>query len=922
MLETALEPIDDDIGDSAAEARANGAESDQRGSRLPMIAFVDYELLEEIGRGGQGVVYRARQKSLKRIVALKVIGLGPWSSTLRLKRFRQEAEAAATLEHPQIVPIYEIGERDGSCYFSMKFVEGGQLDEVLKREPMSPRRAAELLARIARTVQFAHEHGILHRDIKPGNILLDRKGEPHLTDFGLARLLEQDSTITNSSDVLGTPSYMPPEQAAGDTKQLTAAADVYSLGAVFYHMLTGEPPFCGSTSYETIRMVLENEPRNPRARNPKIDTDLATICLKCLEKDPKKRYATAGTLADDIERWLRHEPIHARRAGVLLRGKKWLQRNPAAATAGLSVACLVAAIAVLIWNGNSFRRPLDAGTKVPDKSIAVLPFDNLSEEKANSYFADGVQDQVLTDLSRIADLKVISRTSVMQYKSGTPRNVREIGRQLGVAHVLEGSVQRAGNKIRVSAQLIDARNDSHLWANTYDRDLADVFAIQSEIAKTIADQLKAKLSRSEKSAIEQPPTSDVIAFDFYTRAKNLMFDSASVGYNKARHEQAIEFLKQAIARDPSFFDAYCLLAWWHDNYYLVGFDQTPARLALAEAAIETAAHLRPAAGETHLARAHNLYATLEYDAALRELELARQTLANDPRIFQLMGFIQRRQPGRYEESTRTLERSFDLDPRNPLTLSQTAAYNYRRLARFADAKSAWDRRLAIKPDDLNAKVERASVDVDWKADTRPLRETIESIRAENPAALQTVADRWLFCALAGRDVAAAKDVLKTSASNEFELTDENVYFNRPAVEGIIALMAGDEAAARSAFTAARAEQEKIIQEQPEFGPAYSVLGLIDAGLGRKEDALREARHAIELLPVKKDAPDGADLIKYFAMIAAWVGEKDLAFEKLEIAIHGSSGLTYGELKLMPMWDPLRGDPRLEKILVSLAPREN
>jgi tetratricopeptide (TPR) repeat protein len=230
--------------------------------------------------------------------------------------------------------------------------------------------------------------------------------------------------------------------------------------------------------------------------------------------------------------------------------------------------------------------------------------------------------------------------------------------------------------------------------------------------------------------------------------------------------------------------------------------------------------------------------------------------------------------------------------------------------------------LAIKPDDLNAKVERASVDVDWKADTRPLRETIESIRAENPATLQTVADRWLFCALAGRDVAAAKDVLKTSASNEFELTDENVYFNRPAVEGIIALMAGDEAAARSAFTAARAEQEKIIQEQPEFGPAYSVLGLIDAGLGRKEDALREARHAIELLPVKKDAPDGADLIKYFAMIAAWVGEKDLAFEKLEIAIHGSSGLTYGELKLMPMWDPLRGDPRLEKILVSLAPREN
>jgi len=231
------------------------------------MEFGDYELLEEIGRGGQGVVYRARQKSLNRTVALKVIGLGQWASTPHLKRFRHEAEAAARLEHPQIVPIYEIGERDGSCYFSMKFVEGGQLDEVLRHKPMSIRRAAELLVKIVRTVQFAHERGILHRDIKPGNILLDRHGEPHLTDFGLARLIEQESTVTNSFDVLGTPSYMAPEQAAGHVKELTAAADVYSLGAVFYQMLTSQPPFAGGTTYETIRMVLETEPRKPRLWN-------------------------------------------------------------------------------------------------------------------------------------------------------------------------------------------------------------------------------------------------------------------------------------------------------------------------------------------------------------------------------------------------------------------------------------------------------------------------------------------------------------------------------------------------------------------------------------------------------------------------------------------------------------------------------
>src|SRR5882724_5162775 len=280
----------------------------EEANRMEM-EFGDYALLEEIGRGGQGVVYRARQKSLNRTVALKVIGLGQWSTTPHLRRFRHEAEAAARLEHPQIVPIYEIGERDGSCYFSMKFIVGGQLDAILKREPMSIRRAAELLVKIARTVQFAHERGILHRDIKPGNILLDRHGEPHLTDFGLARLIEHQSTITNSFDVLGTPSYMAPEQAAGRTKELTPAADVYSLGAVFYDMLTGEPPFAGGTTYETIRMVLEAEPHNPRTRNTKLDVDLATICLKCLEKDPTRRYQSAGALADDVEHWLRHEPI-------------------------------------------------------------------------------------------------------------------------------------------------------------------------------------------------------------------------------------------------------------------------------------------------------------------------------------------------------------------------------------------------------------------------------------------------------------------------------------------------------------------------------------------------------------------------------------------------------------------------------------
>src|SRR5437588_5029656 len=283
----------------------------------------DYELLDEVGRGGQGVVFRARQKSLNRTVALKVISLGQWASKAHLKRFRLEAEAAARLEHPGIVPIHEVGERDGSCYFSMKFIEGGQLDEVARRESIPIRRAVELMANVARTVHYAHEHGILHRDIKPGNILLDTKGEAHLTDFGLARLVESESSVTHTLDVLGTPSYMAPEQAIGNNAAVSSTTDVYGLGAVLYQLLTGQPPFAGGTTYETIKLLLDTEPRQPRQLNPKIDRDLSTICLKCLEKDPKRRYSSALALAEDLEHWLKHEPIQARHLGIFTRGRKW-----------------------------------------------------------------------------------------------------------------------------------------------------------------------------------------------------------------------------------------------------------------------------------------------------------------------------------------------------------------------------------------------------------------------------------------------------------------------------------------------------------------------------------------------------------------------------------------------------------------------
>src|SRR5262245_40680258 len=554
LLEGGLGLLEDEsVAAGADQGHAEGIripEGKKTTQSLRMLAdFGDYALLEAVGRGGQGVVYRAYQKSLKRTVALKVIGLGPWTTDAHLKRFRREAEAAASLENPCIVPVYEVGERDGSYYFSMKFVEGGQLGDAVKHTPMSIRRAVELIAKLARTVHYAHEHGILHRDIKPGNILLDAKGEPLLTDFGLARLVEAESTVTRTKEVMGTPSYMAPEQAVGNNAAVSSATDVYGLGAVLYQLLTGHPPFAGGTSYETIRLLLDTEPRQPRLWNPKIDRELSTICLKCLEKDPKRRYRSALALAEDLEHWLKHEPIQAKPSGFFTYSRKWVRRKPAIAALVASLAALAVIMGWNVWQSELIGGP-------PAKSLAVLPFSNLSKEEENAYFADGVQDEILTRLASLADLKVISRTSVMQYKSGAARDLRKIGHQLGVARLVEGSVRRAGNRVRVNVQLIDVSTNRGLWAQTYDRDLADVFAIQTEIATSIANQLQARLSPREKSAIEQAPTNDITAFELYARARDIFTSNST----KGNVLEAVDLLDRAIARDPSFFKAYCLLA--------------------------------------------------------------------------------------------------------------------------------------------------------------------------------------------------------------------------------------------------------------------------------------------------------------------------------------------------------------------------
>jgi len=491
-----------------------------------------------------------------------------------------------------------------------------------------------------------------------------------------------------------------------------------------------------------------------------------------------------------------------------------------------------------------------------------------------------------------------------------------------VAHLLEGSVQRAANRVRVNAQLIDARNDAHLWAQTYDRDLADVFAIQSEIAKAIADQLQAKLSPNEKKAIEQPPTTDLAAFDLYSRAKSLVLTTGFSATAEPDRRKAIELLDEAVKRDPSFFDAYCQLAFAHETLYAVlGSDHTPARLALAEAALQAATRLRPDAAETHLARAQYLYYGLrDYAGALAELEIARRALPNDPRLFELTGYILRRR-GQQEEGLHNLQRAVELDPRNFSTLQQIAL-SYQYLGRYADTIAALDRALSIVPDNVETKANRELYYLFWKGDTRPLHQTIDAILAQGPSAIAPAADTWFACALAEHDAAAAERALVALGDNPCGF-EGAFLLSHSFGEGLLARMTKDEGRAHAAFEAARTQQEKIVQAQPDYGPALCVLAMIDAGLGRKELALEEGRRAIALAPMEKDVNTGSHVIQYFAITAAWAGEKELALQQLETGLRApvaSLALSYGALKLLPFWDPLRGDPRFEKIVNSLAPK--
>jgi serine/threonine protein kinase/Tfp pilus assembly protein PilF len=899
----------------------------------------DYELLNEVARGGMGIVYRARQRVPSRVVALKMILPTHLNSPGAVNRFRAEAEAAASLDHESILPIYAVGEHDGAPFYSMKFAEGGTLSAKIDNYRSKPREAAALIAKLARAVAFAHENGILHRDLKPGNILFDSAGKSFVSDFGLAKWLERECDLTQTLAILGTPYYMAPEQAK-DSRAVTAAADVYSLGAILYYMLTGRPPIAGETPMEVLHRAAAEKPKSPRLTNSRIPRDLETICLKCLEKEPTARYKSAAALAKDIERFCAGHTIQARPVGLTNRAWRWTRRNPVlAGLSAVTAALLTLLVTTLLLN---FHRRA-AVPVLPEKSIAVLPFASFGDDKENAYLADGVQENILTDLTKIADLKVISRRSVEQYRD-RKQNIRQIGQALNVSYVLEGTVRKAADKIHVTTQLIDTRNETETWAEKYEREFADIYLIQSDIAQEVVSRLKAELSPREKEAIEEKPTQDMEAYDLYLRARSLVYgqDWKMAKDAEDSANKATELLESAIARDPKFTLAYCALADAQLEIDDLSGIRDQRWQNKAKQAIDAALRISPDSAEAHIVSARYFIQNKE-DAAdgERDLAIAAAGLPGRVAVFNLRAVVEE-QRGQWKEALRDRERALELDPRDPEP-GFSLARLYILLRRYAQAERLSDHMIAIQPKESLGQFWRLKSRIALaRGDTKAATAAFDSNPSLN-AGLYGLTGLLADLFIMQRNYPKAAEILQTMVepgktrfvTPKAGAAGYQLFWRAMALErlGRIARFRGETDKARSSFEAARTCFEQWLPWDTGhnlwLGGSHvpALIAEIDAALGRKDKAILEGLKAVETWPLHRDARISPAMKVYLAIIYLWSGDRDAALQQLseasKLPVWPSigpmfPGLTAGELKLDPVWDELRGDPRFEKVIAEAA----
>jgi serine/threonine protein kinase/Flp pilus assembly protein TadD len=876
----------------------------------------------ELGRGAMGVTYRATDTSLQRKVALKIIktDIAERSADAR-ERFVREARAAAALRHEHIATVYQFGMRleTGQYFYAMELIEGETLDErVHHAGPLDARSTIGIAQQVTSALAAAEKHGLVHRDLKPANLMLINADEPEvmgsdqarskrskiralrksgipvvkIIDFGLAKAFHTaaDPKSLTHDRFVGTPAFASPEQF--EHSALDVRSDIYSLGETLWFALTGKAPFAGRTLSEIHRAQRSNTLPVEQLKAAHVPHRLKSLLESMLAFEPASRPGTRELAAR-------------------------LQRcSPEARSVRRTRAALAVATALVFVMLLRFLPHLNE----PEKSIAVLPFENRSEEKANAYFAEGIQDEILTRLSKIADLKVISRSSTQHYESA-PRNVREIAKQLGVAHILEGSVQKSGDAVRVNVQLIKAANDSHLWADTFDRKLTDIFSVESEVARSIAEQLQAKLTGQEEQVIAAKPTDNPEAYDAYLRG---LAYTLKTGNTPANSLSAQKYLREAVKLDPKFALGWALLSYVDSRGFLtLNLPPTDALREEARHAAETALTLQPNLGEALYAQGYYNYGCLrDYDTAVRYFERARQFLPNGSYIAAALAFVTRRQ-GEWDRSEAYFNEAERVDPRNGYLLSQHAG-SYMVLRRFPETLRKLDQVLDFVPDDIDTLATKAAI-AQAQGDLPRASALLAPINPprHDTLALETQAYQAILERRPAQIIPRLKEVLASPDPALGHWNGEMRFWLGWAQQ-----VAGDYSAAQESWKQARSELEPLLKEQPENFVLIGHLALINMGLGEKATALALAERAIEANPIKKDALTGLNPVETFARVAACAGEPDRAIAALEKLLSTpyqgplATGvpLTAALLRLDPMFDPLRNDPRFEKIVSSLAPK--